>query len=141
MPETLNLAQKQNLNRKIEPFTLKEGIVCRVGQGNRMHRCLTTSETQIVLEELYEIVVGGHFVVEITLKKILDVRYWWPTLFKDIHDFCGSCDSCQKIRRLKTMFLAKLVTTLLKEPFMKWGLYFIGLIKLIGRLTKKNTFC
>jgi hypothetical protein len=37
-------------------------------------------------------VVGRHFVVDITTKKIIDVIYWWPTLFKDIHEFCKSCD-------------------------------------------------
>jgi hypothetical protein len=82
--------------------------------------------------------VGGHFVVDITKKKILDVRYWWPTLFKDTHDFYKSCDSCQKIGGLKTKSLAKLVTTFLEEPFMKWGLYFIGPIKLTKRLTRKK---
>jgi len=65
---------------------------------------------------------GGHFTTNITAKKILDARYWWPTLFKDTHDFCKSCDRCQKIRSLKTKSLAKLVTTFLEEPFMKWGL-------------------
>ncbi len=103
-----------------------------MGQANRVHKCLTILETQIVLKELHEGVVGGHFVADIIAKKILDARYWWPTLFKDIHDFCRTYENCQKIGRLKTNFLAKLVTTLLKEPFMKWGLHFIGLVKLIG---------
>ncbi len=77
--------------------------------------------------------VGGHFATNIITKKILDVGYWWPILFKDTHDFCKSYDSCQKIGRLKTKSLVKLVTTLPKEPFMKWGLYFIGPIKLVER--------
>jgi hypothetical protein len=40
-----------------------------------------------------------------------------------------------KIGGLKTKSLAKLVTTLPNEPFLKWGLGFIGPIKLARRLT------
>jgi hypothetical protein len=53
----------------------------KVGQDNRMHKCLTTSKAQIVLKELHEGVVGRHFALDITIKKILDVGYWWPTSF------------------------------------------------------------
>ncbi len=71
----------------------------KTGQDNKMHRCLTTSKAQIVLKN--EGVVGGQFIANITTKKILDVSYWWPTLFKDTHEFCRSFDSCQKIGGLK----------------------------------------
>jgi len=93
MLETLNLTQKQKLAKKVKPFTLKEQITYIVGQDNRMHRCLTTSEAQIVLKELHEGMVKRHFITYIIAKKILDVGYWWPTLSKDTHDFCKSYDS------------------------------------------------
>jgi hypothetical protein len=67
------------LARKVKTFTLKEEIMYRVGQDNRMHKCLTTSKAQIVLKELHEGVVRRHFALDITIKKILDVGYWWPT--------------------------------------------------------------
>jgi hypothetical protein len=54
MSETLNLVQKQKLARKAKTFTLKEGIMYRMGQNNRLCRCLTISKTQIVLKELHE---------------------------------------------------------------------------------------
>jgi hypothetical protein len=104
----------------------------RVGENNIMHRCLTTSKAQIILKELHEGMAEGHFVANIIAKKIIDVGYWWPTLFKDTHDFCKSCNSCQKMGGFKTKSLAKLVITFPKEPFMKWGLGFIGPIKLRG---------
>jgi hypothetical protein len=47
----------------------------RVGQDNRLHKWLTTSKAQIVLKDLHEGVARGHFVIDITIKKILNVGY------------------------------------------------------------------
>jgi len=80
-------------------------------------------------------VAKGDFVANINAKKILNAGYWWPILFKDTHDFCRSCDNYKKIGGLKTKSLAKLVTTLPDEHFMKWDLDFIGPIKLAKGLT------
>jgi hypothetical protein len=51
----------------------------------------------------------------------------------DVHDDCRSCDACQRTRGLATQNLVKLVTSFPEEPFMKWGIDFVGLIKPIGR--------
>jgi hypothetical protein len=42
----------------------------------------------MMLKELHEGVTCGHFVVDITIKKFLDVRYWWATLFKNVMQYC-----------------------------------------------------
>ncbi len=65
----------------------------RVGQDNKMCKCLTTWKAQIVLKDLHEGMVGGYFVANIIVKKIMDARYWWPTLFKDTREFCKSYDN------------------------------------------------
>ncbi len=59
----------------------------RVGQDNRLHRCLTSLEAHIVIKELHEGVAKRHFVANIIAKKILDAGYWWPTLFKILKNF------------------------------------------------------
>jgi hypothetical protein len=56
-------------------------------------------------------------------------------MYKDVHDYCRSCDACLRTGGLATQSLVKLVTSLLEEPFMKWGLDFVGLFKLTGRHT------
>jgi len=61
----------------------------------------------------------------------LDVGYWWPTMYKDAHDYCRSYDACQKIGGLAIQSLVKLITSFPEELFMKQGLDFVGPIKLI----------
>jgi hypothetical protein len=43
MLETQNLAQKQKFAIKAKPFILKENIMYKMEQDNKMRRCLTTS--------------------------------------------------------------------------------------------------
>jgi len=40
-----------------------------------------------ILQELHGGIGGGHFSSNITMKKILDDDYWWPTMNKDVHEF------------------------------------------------------
>jgi hypothetical protein len=83
----------------------------------------------MVMKELYERPSGSHFATKITQMKILDVRYWWPILYRNVHDYYRSCDAHQRTRGLMTQSFTKLVTSLPEEPFMKWGLDFMGPIK------------
>jgi hypothetical protein len=63
------------LARKAKPFNLNKIILYRVGQDNKMCRCLITSEAHIVLKELHEGMAKGHFATNITTNKIMDARY------------------------------------------------------------------
>ncbi len=70
--------------------------------------------------------------------KILDVRCWWPTLFHDVTKYCRFYDACQRVGGLTIQSLVKLVIILLEEPFMKWGLDFVVLIKHVGQFTNNK---
>ncbi len=47
-------------------------------------------------------------------------------MYWDMHDYYRSCDACQRTRGLTTQSLAKLVTSLLEEPFMNEDLILWG---------------
>jgi len=85
------------------------------------------------MTELHKGMGVSHFPIHITITKILDVRYWWPTVHKDALHIRRSCDECKKLGNLTFSSMAKLLITLPSNPFTKWGLNFIGHVKPMGR--------
>jgi hypothetical protein len=61
-------------------------------------------------------------------------------MYKNVHDYCKFCDACQKIGGLTTQSLANLVISFIEETFMKWGLNFVGPIKLAKKKKRKQIY-
>ena len=83
----------------------------------------------MIMKELHKGNVDGHFFQDFIACKVLDAGYWWPMLYKDTYDYCQTCHECQKTGGLPKSVSTKLIITLPAEPFMKWGLDFVGLVK------------
>jgi hypothetical protein len=90
------------------------------------------------LQELHGGVIGRHLSSNIILRKILDAKYWWPTINLDVHEYCGTYDQCQKTSNMLKQNLAKLVTNLPKQPFQKWWSDFFGLVKLASIMSSNQ---
>ena len=52
-----------------------------------------------MLEACHDSACGRHFSSQLTGQKILRAGYFWPTLFKNSHDYVKKCDACQRYVR------------------------------------------
>jgi hypothetical protein len=91
-----------------------------------IHRCVREDEFFDILKACHDEPCGGNFVDKITAYKILHLRYYWPTLFRDAKKYVRSCDSFQRMGRPTTTDEMPLQPQVLVEPFEKWALDFIG---------------
>ena len=111
------------------PFQLVQEKLYRQGKDSRLRQVISDSQAQLILQELHKGNAGSHFSQNITVRKVLDVGYWWPTLYKDTYKYCQTCHECQRTGGLPKLVSTKLITTLSAEPFMKWRLNFVGPVK------------
>nr|GFB33864.1 reverse transcriptase domain-containing protein [Tanacetum cinerariifolium] len=91
-----------------------------------IRRCVHGKEALDILEACHNGPTGGHHGANLTAKKIFDVGFFWPTIYKDAHEFVKNCDSCQrqgKISQRDEMPQNSIQTC---EIFDVWGIDFMG---------------
>ena len=74
-----------------DPHLYKEGV------DGIIRRCVPEHEQGKILRKFHSKAYGGHHAGDRTANKVLQSRFYWPTLFKDAHKFVLSCDECQRI--------------------------------------------
>jgi len=57
--------------------------------------CVPKSFRQDIIRHLHN--HYGHYAA-VTLYYALSARYFWKSLFKDVHDFCRTCETCQRTK-------------------------------------------
>lgn len=127
--QTLSREEQMRLILKALPYTLQKGVTYKKGQDLVLRRILDPAQVETVLREMHNGVAGGHFSQEIATRKILDAGYWWPAIHKNVVEYCKACDRCKRVGGMANTGLAQLVTSMPAEPFMKWGLDYIGPIQ------------
>jgi len=69
---------------------------------------------------------GGHFAGKRTTYNVLNLGYYWPSIFRDSKTYVKKCDSCEMIGKLVVSDEMPLKPQVLIEPFEQWTLDFVG---------------
>jgi len=88
--------------------------------------CLTEDESTKITKNYHERLFGGHYSWKVTIHKILQAGFYWPTLFSDIYKFVRGCQKCQFFAEKKKLAPFPLIPVFIEEPFRQWGLDFVG---------------
>ncbi|RDX99224.1 Retrovirus-related Pol polyprotein, partial [Mucuna pruriens] len=92
-----------------------------------IYRCIPNAEIDSVLQFCHSAPGGDHHGSTQIARKVLDCGLYWPTIFRDAHQFVSTCERCQKagmaMNRRREMPQQPI---LFCEVFDVWGIDFMG---------------
>ena len=63
-------------------------------------RCLTPGKVDYVMREVHEGVCGNYSEARSLVHKLIQARYYWPTMQKDAQSYVKACDKCQRFNNI-----------------------------------------
>ncbi|RDX94458.1 putative mitochondrial protein, partial [Mucuna pruriens] len=90
-------------------------------------KCISDIEINSVLQFCHAALVGGHYGSTWTARKVLDCKFYWPTIFRDAYQFVSTCKKCQKVgMTISKRHEIPQQPILFYEVFNVWGIDFMG---------------
>ena len=80
---------------------------------------------QTVLHLAHDIPFSGHLGKHKTAQRILQ-RFYWPTLYRDVAEYCRTCEPCQKSSHYKTRRAPLIPMPVIEQPFSRIAMDIIG---------------
>ena len=133
--------KRQIFAYKVGPYTLRNGILFKLGADQKLRRCVTTVDIPRVLYAYHTGMEGGHFAAEATVKKIRTAGYWWTTMIKDVYQYIQACQPCQHAGRPRKKDHWPLTPIIPLAPFAKWGIDFMGPISPLTKTHRNKYIC
>uniref|UniRef100_A0A2N9GY26 Integrase catalytic domain-containing protein n=1 Tax=Fagus sylvatica TaxID=28930 RepID=A0A2N9GY26_FAGSY len=126
IPETWTMQDRRKFFVEVRNFYWDDPYLFKYCPDQILRRCIPDNETFSVIKFCHTEACGGHFSVKKTTAKILQCGFYWPTMFKDTHNFCKRCLECQKLGRVTRRNMMPMSPILEIEVFDCWGIDFMG---------------
>nr|GEW85189.1 reverse transcriptase domain-containing protein [Tanacetum cinerariifolium] len=91
-----------------------------------IRRCVHGKEALDILKACHNEPTGGHHGANLTAKKVFDYDFFWPTIYKDAHEFVKNCDSCQRQGKISQRDEMPQNSIQICEIFDAWGIDYMG---------------
>jgi hypothetical protein len=106
-------------------FTWINGYLFHTGADLKIRRCVRDDEIHEIMKEGHDELCGGNFTDHRTGHKILQMGYYWPSIFKDTKKY-QNYDSCQRMGKPCQADEMPLKAKVVAEPFERWAVDFVG---------------
>ncbi|GJT76246.1 reverse transcriptase domain-containing protein [Tanacetum coccineum] len=124
--------QKRKFFKDVKHYFWDDPFLFKICADQVIRRCVHGKEALDILEAFHNGPTGGHYGANYTAKKIFDSGFYWPTIYKDAHDFVTRCDICQRQGKISQRDEMPQNSIQVCEIFDIWGIDFMGPFPTVG---------
>nr|GEZ67920.1 reverse transcriptase domain-containing protein [Tanacetum cinerariifolium] len=118
--------QKQKIFKDVRHYFWDDPYLFRTCPDQIIHRCVAGQEAIDILKACHSGPTGGHYGANYTAKKVFNLGFYWPTIYKDAFELVKHCDSCQRQGKISQRDEMPQNSIQVCEIFDVWGIDFMG---------------
>nr|GEY22216.1 reverse transcriptase domain-containing protein [Tanacetum cinerariifolium] len=88
--------QKQKTFKDVRHYFWDDPYLFKTCVDQVIRRCVAGQEVIDILKAFHSGPTRGHYGANYTAKKVFDLGFYWPTIYKDAFELVKHCDSCQR---------------------------------------------
>nr|GEU63451.1 reverse transcriptase domain-containing protein [Tanacetum cinerariifolium] len=88
----MSTQQKNKFFKDVKHYFWDDPFLFKIYDDQVIRRCVLNEEAFDILKACHSGPTEGHYGANYTAKKVFDAGFFWPTIYKDAHDFVTRCD-------------------------------------------------
>ncbi|GKB12047.1 reverse transcriptase domain-containing protein [Tanacetum coccineum] len=117
--------QKKKFFKDIKHYFWDDPYLFCICTDQMIRRCVHGQEANDILKACHEGPIRGHHSANLTARKVFDVGFFWPTIYRDAHTMIKSCDTCQRQGKISQRDEMPQNAIQVCEIFDVWGINFM----------------
>nr|GEY71732.1 reverse transcriptase domain-containing protein [Tanacetum cinerariifolium] len=121
----MSTQQKNKFFKDVKHYFWDDPFLFKICADQVIRRCVHDKEALDILKACHNRPTRGHHGANLSAKKVFDAGFFWPTIYKDAHEFVKNCDSCQRQGKISQRYEMPQNSIQICEIFDVWGIDFM----------------
>ncbi|GKD63681.1 putative nucleotidyltransferase, ribonuclease H, partial [Tanacetum coccineum] len=96
VPPNWTPEKRRRIFSQVKNYFLDKPYAFKLCADNIMKRCVAGNEIFEILAHFHSGPTRGHHSASVTIRKVYESGFFWPSIFKNAKDYVMRCDACQR---------------------------------------------